>query len=131
MSLIQTQMNINTPVDIGMVLQCPILPLTMNLATSINGSASVTSQVILTNGMKNFSFGITSSQAGSVSIQRYLDQAGLIPVGAAITASLVANTAAYADSVDSIPYQSMVISVSNSSGSSATISNCLLLLQAN
>jgi len=131
MSQITTQMNANTPVDIGMVLQCPLAPSAIGLATSVLASGNVVSNAIITNGLKNFTFGITSSQNGSVSIQRYADQLGTIPVGAAITGSVTAATATDVHSTDSIPYQSMIITVNNTGGSTATISNCLLLLQAN
>jgi hypothetical protein len=130
MSLVTTQLNANTPVDIGQVLQCYLLPAAIGLNTTIAGNGNVVSNAIINNGFKNFAFCLKSTQAGSVSIQRYLDQAATIPVGAAITGSLVANTALTVDSVDSIPYQSMIITVSDSSGTGATISNCALLFQA-
>lgn len=131
MSLVATQLNANTPQDIGPVLQCALLPAAIGLGTSIAASGNVVSQVIINNGFKNFTFAITSSQTGSASIQRYADQAGTTPVSTAITGSLTANTATDVHSTDSIPYQSMIITVTNTGGSTATISNCMLLLQAN
>jgi hypothetical protein len=124
-------MNGNTPVDIGSVLQCYLLPASIGLSTSLPASGSVVSQAIISGGLKNFSFGITSNETATISIQRYIDNLGTIPVGAAITGSLTANTAGYVDSVDSVPYQSFIITVSNSTSTAATISNCALLLQAN
>ena len=131
MSLQKTQSNINTPVDLGSVVQVQLTPANIGLSTALAGSGSNASAIVLSCGLKNFAFGITSSQTSTVSIQRYLDQAATIPVGAAITGSLTANVATYVDSVDSVPYQSFIITVANSTSSAATISNCLLLLQAN
>jgi tryptophanase len=130
MSLVATQMNANTPVDQGSVLQCYLLPASISLAQSIAASGNVVSAIIITSGYKYFNFACKSTQGGSVSIQRYLDQAATIPVGAAITGSISANTAMNVDSVDNIPYQSFIITVSNSGGSTATLSNCALLLQS-
>ena len=130
MSLVTDQMQVNIAHDIGQVLQVALTPASLALNTSVGAGGSSVSQTTLTNGYKNFAFGITSTQAGSVSIQRYLDQAATIPQGAAITGTLTANTAATVNSSDSVPHQSLIITVNNSSGSTATLSNCLFLLQA-
>lgn len=129
MSLVSTNLNANTPVDMGAVLQCALAPSAIGLGLSILASGNVQSNVIINNGFKNFTFALTSSQNGSVSIQRYADQAGTIPVSTAITATLTANTANDAHSTDGIPYQSLIITVNNSGGSTATISNCIFLWQ--
>lgn len=131
MGQIKTQMNANTPVDIGSVLQCQLLPADIGLGISILASGNVISNAIITGGYKNFTFVMQSTQNGTISIQRYADQAATMPVSTAITGSITANTALDVHSTDSVPYQSMIITVSNSGGSTATISNCMLLLQAN
>jgi hypothetical protein len=133
MTLNVTQANVNVSRDVGAVDQVYLLANTtpFPLPISVPASGNVNSGVITNCGYKNFTFALTSTQAGSVSIQRYVDQAGTIPVGAAITGSVTANTATDIHSTDSIPYQSMIITVNNSSGSIATLSNCALLLQAN
>ncbi len=125
------QIEVHTPVDAGQVLQVPLLPALINISASIAGNGSVVSDVIIANGYKAFAFGCTSSQNGTVSIQRYLDQAGTILQGAALTVSLTGGTAAILNNSDNHPFQSMVITVSNSSGSAATLTNTLLLLQSN
>jgi len=123
--------DVHTPVDIGQVLQKALSPAAINLSTSVPAGQNVTSQVILSNGYKALAFACTSSQNGSVSIQRYLDEAGTVAQGAALTASLTAATAAVLNNSDNDPFQSMVITVSNSGGSAATLTNTLLLLQSN
>ncbi len=130
MGLINTVSSPNTPVDMGSPLQCELSATDINLALSVAASGTSASNIILNGGFKSFAFATKSTEAGSISIQRYLDQAATIPQGAAITASLTANTDAVANNVDGKPFQSMIITVSNSGGSTATLTNTLLLLQA-
>jgi hypothetical protein len=130
MSLVITQMNVNTPIDQGAVLQCYLLPANIGISESIAASGNSVSNIIIMGGFKYFNIACKSTQAGTVSVQRYLDQAATMPVGTAITGSISANTAMNVDSVDNIPYQSMIITISNSGGSTATLSNCALLLQS-
>jgi hypothetical protein len=125
------QNEVHTAVDLGQTLQVAVLPADMGLGTSINASGSSVSNVIFMNGYKAFAFGCTSSQNGTVSIQRYLDAAGTIVQGAALTVSLTGATAAVLNNSDNHPYQSMIITVSNSGGSTATLTSTLLLLQSN
>jgi hypothetical protein len=69
----------------------------------------------------------TSSQTGTLTLQRYADLAGNVPVGAAITQALSAATPAWVSAADSLPYLTFAMSISNSSGSTATITNCAIL----
>jgi hypothetical protein len=123
--------DIHVPHDVGQVLQAVMLPSAMGLSTSINAGGNVISNLLFMNGYKLFSFGLTSSEAGSISIQRYLDTAGTIKQGSALTASLSASTAAVYNLADTLPFQTMTIEVLNSSGSAATLSNVIFLMQAN
>lgn len=119
-------------VDLGPTLQFPMLPTALGLSTSIIASGTNNSGIVICNGYKNFAFSVTSTQAGTLSIQRYLDTAGNIAQGAALTASITANTAAIINSNDGHPFQALQITVTNSSGSNpATLSNTMLLLQSN
>lgn len=119
--------------NVGSSLQLPLLPANtfLGLGTSVPGTSSVVSALVYTGGYKTFAFGTTSSQAGSVSIQRFIDAAGLIPQGAALTVSLSSATAAVLNSVDGFPFQSLQVTVNNSAGSAATLTHTMLLLQAN
>jgi hypothetical protein len=131
MSNATSQVDVHTPFDAGPALQFLMLPTALNLSTSVPANNNVVSNVIITNGYKALSFACTSSQTGSVSIQRYLDSAGTILQGAALTVSLSAATAAVLNNSDNAPFQSLKITVNNSAGSIATLTNCALLLQAN
>lgn len=100
------------------VLQCEQTLAQLNLAVSVPISGNVTSGVILSNGWLAFSLGLTSSQTGSISIQRYLDLAGTVAQGAAITAALTAATPAVANVTnDGKPWATMIITVANTSAS--------------
>ncbi len=116
--------------DVGSAGQLLLTPPAMGLATSVPASGSVVSNVIPTNGNKAFAFGVTSSEAGTVSIQRFLDFAGTIPQGAALTASLTAATAAVVNATDGVPFQSVQVTVTNSATSAATLSDTGLLIQS-
>jgi hypothetical protein len=117
-------------VDIGSAGQLLLTPAAMGLATSVPASGSVLSTVIPTNGNKSFAFATTSSQAGTISIQRYLDFAGTIPQGAPLTAALTAATAAVVNATDGVPFQAMQVTVTNSGTAAATLTNTGLLIQS-
>jgi hypothetical protein len=113
------------------VLQAPVPQTTHNLATSIAASASASTSMIVTEGFTMISAGITASQNGTLSIQRYLDAGGTVVQGAAQTINLTANTAANLDILDGKPFAAFTLTVTNASGSSASnLSNFALLLQA-
>lgn len=130
MTTVTTQVDAHTPFDVGPVLQSPLTSTNLGLAVTIGASSNINSNVIFTNGYKIFSFGATSTQNGTISIQRYLDSLGTIIQGSAITGSLTANTAVIVSSTDGLPFQSLIINITNSAGSAATLSNVLLLLQS-
>lgn len=131
MSLVSTQVDVHTPFDVGPAVQVAVNTTNLGLAATINASSNINSSIVLTNGYRVFSFFGTSTQAGTISIQRYADAAGTIKQGSALTGSLTANTAAIVSTSDTLPFQSLQINITNSSGSTAaTLSNVLLLLQS-
>jgi hypothetical protein len=102
----------------GPVQQVLLTATGMGLAVSVLASANVVSALLQMNGWQRFTVGLTSSQAGTLSVQRYLDIAGTIPQGAAVTAALTAATAAVVNAgSDLAPCASVQVTVSNSSGS--------------
>lgn len=130
MTLATQNVDVHTAFDAGPVLQFVVPSATLSLASTILANSNINSNLILTNGFKYFGFGLISTQAGTVSIQRYLDAAGTIPQGNPVTGTLVASTALTVNSIDNDPFQSIKINISNSAGSTATLSNVILLLQA-
>jgi hypothetical protein len=117
--------------SVGSAAQVFMTPAQMGLATSVTHGTTIHSGNIITNGYKAFAFGITLSDAGNASIQRYLDEACTIKQGAALTASLTAATPAVVNATDGVPFAGIVVSVQDTAGSgSGTITACGLLLQA-
>jgi hypothetical protein len=103
----------------------------LGLAAPVPATGQLQSAVLIANGWKLFSLGLKSSQAGQISIQRFLDLAGTVPQGAAVTATLTAATAAFATvGTDGLPFASFQVSVTNTSGTPATLSNLQGLLQS-
>lgn len=131
MSLIASNEETSAPVEQAGSVQAVIAAAVHGLASAIAAAGNIKSNVIKTLGWQKGGVGLTSSQAGVLSVQRYLDQAGTIPVGAAITANLTAATAAAVTWSDGLPCQSIQIEVTNSSGSTAAVlTGTTVLLQA-
>lgn len=102
------------------------LPTTGTIAAASNWLSSV----VVSDGFKSISVGAKSTQTGAINIQRYIDRAGTIPVGAVITASLVANTAQWVTSNDGVAFQSFTVQITNTGASAATITNFGVLMNA-
>ncbi|MHB1266294.1 MAG: hypothetical protein ACYCY2_01680 [Acidithiobacillus ferriphilus] len=117
-------------VDCGPKLQKLLTAVNIGLATSVAASGNNTSAPVLSNGYSSFAVGVTSSQAGTLTVQRYLDQGATIPQGAALTATLTAATAAVVNATDGVPFGSFTVSVSNTGTAAATLTNTGVLLQA-
>lgn len=117
--------------ELGPALQCLQSATQLGLNASVPATGNLPGSVVVSNGWKLFSVGLKSTQAGQISIQRFLDVAGTVPQGAAVTAALTANTAASATvGTDGLPFASVQVTVSNSGGSAATLSNVQGLFQA-
>lgn len=117
-------------VDVGPKLQKFLTAADIGLSTSIAASGTNLSNLIVSNGYGAFAVGVTSSQAGTLTIQRYLDAEGTIAQGAPLTASLTAATSAVVNATDGVPFGSFMVSVSNSGTATATLTNAGVLLQA-
>ncbi|QEH36512.1 hypothetical protein OJF2_50960 [Aquisphaera giovannonii] len=99
------------------------------LPATIAAGNHATSNLILSDGLQIGAVGVTSTQTGLISVQRYLDDAGTIKQGAALTQALTANTAAVLNITDGNPFASFTVDISNTGGSQATLSNLGILLQ--
>lgn len=102
--------------------------------TTIAISSTYTTGVVISNGYQILAVGVTSSQAGALTIQRFLDLAGTVPTTTTLSTPIVAATPVVAviNAVnDHLPFASFIITVSNTSGSTiANITNFAVLLQA-
>lgn len=134
MSQVSNELNTQywEPVATGPVGQADITawPGTPPPPGTIAAAGNYTSNVIIADGFKAIAAAITSTQAGAISIQRFIDRAGTIAQGAAISTTLVAATPAVVNSNDGLPFQSFVVKITNTGGSTATITNFALLLNA-
>lgn len=110
--------------------QAPVPATTHNVPASIAASGQVQSSLIVTEGFSLISVGVTASQAGTLSVQRYLDAGGTVVQGSAISVALLAATAANLDVLDGKPFSSFKITITNSSGSVSALTNFAVLLQA-
>ena len=70
---------------------------------------------------------VTSSQAGALTIQRYADAGLIIPIGALISATLVANTPNYVSVADGVPFLYFQVEITNTGGSTANITGAAIL----
>lgn len=125
MSLEQSQFQRNVPTDAGPLCQVFINQAALNATYGLTGS-NVVSSPILSGGYRTLAVGATSTVAGNISVQRYLDAAGTIPQGPALTAALTANTAGVLNVTDGVPFQSFTVQVTGG----GTLSNVGVLFQS-
>lgn len=100
----------------------------LQLPASIAAGLTWTSPVLPSTGLSHIAMGIKSTQGGSLTVQPYLDAAGLITAGSPQTAALSANTAQILDHAFTTLFQSFIVSVSNTGTVTATQSNVIMLL---
>lgn len=131
MSVQATHEEASSPHEQGESLQCFLVASIHGLAGPVPLSGNVKSALVPTFGWQKGGVGVKSDQAGTISVQRYLDQAGEVPVGAAITANLTANEAAAVTWSDGLPFGSFQATVTNGSASAAAnLSEITVLLQS-
>lgn len=118
------------PISPGPALQYSVPARIHGLVGPVSASGSISSNVIETDGWPKAAIGLTSSQSGTLSVQRCIDPAGTVAQGAPLTAALGAGAPAVVNISDGRPFASMVVSVTNTGGSSATLSSVAILLSA-
>jgi len=95
-------------------------------ATIVAG-ATFNTGIMPTLGCKGLAASAELTQTGVLSIQRYIDLAGTIPIGAAITQAMSAATLATVSVNDGLPAASWQVSIQNTSGALGTLTNAALL----
>jgi hypothetical protein len=120
------------PVGTGPVAQADVSASLMlgTLPTTIASAGSWVSNLLPSDGFKAIAVAALSSQAGAISIQRYVDKAGTLPQGAAVSATITGGTAQVCNSNDGLPFQSFKITITNTGTSAATLSGFACLLNA-
>ncbi len=97
---------------------------------SVAAGGTLATPVIETYDYKYFALGATASGALSVSVQEYLDVAGTVPQGAALTASVTAAGALNVNSAGDVVFRSIKITFSNSGTAAVTLDLLRLVLRA-
>jgi hypothetical protein len=129
MPTMQTPNDQGIQVNAGGAMQSPIPAAVHGLPATIAASGNVTSNLIYSDGMQVAAIGVTSSQTGVITVQRYLDDAGTAKQGAALTANLTAATAQVLNITDGVAFASFTVNISNTGGSTANLTNLAILLQ--
>lgn len=94
---------------------------------TIAASGSYSTGPLPAAGFRALAAACTLSQAGTIVIQRYIDQAATIAIGAPISTTLTAATAGTVDANDGLPAASWQVTITNTSGSTANLTNTALL----
>lgn len=115
----------------GPALQYQVPAAAHQLPTSVAAGRTASSAVIPSDGYQKIALSVTSTEAGTLTLQRYLDASGTVPQGAALQASIAAGQPALVNAVNGLPFQSLTVSVSNSGGTGANLTNLVVLLQGN
>lgn len=120
------------PVGTGPVQQVDISTWTGTPAppATIAASGNYTSNLIYADGYKAIAVAALSSQAGAITIQRYVDKAGTLPQGPATSATITGGTAQACNTNDGLPFQSFKISITNTGASAANLTGFCCLLNA-
>jgi hypothetical protein len=121
--------DVGTQVNPGGAMQAIVPAATHGLPSTIAASGNITSNLIFTDGLQIGAVGVTSSQGGVISVQRYLDDAGLVKQGEPLTANLTGTIAQVLNITDGNPFASFTVNISNSGLSTATLTNLAILLQ--
>lgn len=117
--LAKTQTDVHMPVDSGPLVQAFLS------AAQLGLTAPGTSPLQVSGGYPRIAVGATSSATGSITVQRYLDAAGTIPQGPALTQALTAATPGVLNVSDGAPCQSFTVAIAG-----GTLSNVGCLLQS-
>lgn len=98
--------------------------------TAIAASGHWTSELITADGYYDLALGVKSSQAGAITVYRYIDDAGTVPLDGGQTQALTANTLATLIITDGKPCASFKVEVTNTGGASAAIQQFAALMSA-
>lgn len=95
---------------------------------TIGNKGTYTSDVVSTYGYPHIAVAATIDQAGTLSMQRYLDRGGTVVAGSAVTAAMSANTLATIDNLGTIISQSVKVSIVNGATAAATIAGITVVV---
>jgi hypothetical protein len=99
-------------------------------AGSIPASGSFTSPLFSADGYYDFSIGLTSSQAGNLTLLRFIDDAGTTALDGGQTVALTGGTPAVPTVTDGKPFAACEVKVTSTGSSAATLSGLAVLTSA-
>lgn len=114
--------------SVGPVAQA--IPVIDPLPTTIAAGGQWQSAILPADGFKALAVGVTSSQAGDLSVQRFIDTAGAVLQGTSTTQPLTAGAAGTVSIADGAPFASFQITITNTGSLAATVTNFATLLNA-
>ena len=107
-----------------------VVNVTITQPGTIANAGTYTSEAIATYGMRHIAVTGQITNAGTLSLQRYLDLDASVTAGAAVTAAMSASTQATIDNLGTVICQSAKVSIINGATTSATISGLAVVLAA-
>ena len=110
----------------GTITPIPPTPAPATLAAS-GGGATWASGAIPCGGIPALAVSAELDHTGTLSLQRYIDVAGTVPIGAAITQAMTANAIATIWVRDGLPAASFQVTVVNTGGVLANLTNVNIL----
>ena len=116
----------NFPGNPAVVSPTPKVPVPATIAAS-----GVYDTGLIPSGQGAVAAACTLDQTGTLTIQRYADVAGLVPVGPLISQALSASTPAWAGAADGLPSRTWRVQITNTSGSTGNLSGVAFLTGVN
>jgi hypothetical protein len=101
-----------------------------NAQSAIAASGNWTSELITAMGLYDFVLGITLSQGGTLTLLRFIDDAGQVALDSGQSQTLTANTAAVLVVTDGKPCASYQVEIANTGASAAAVTKFAALLAA-
>lgn len=119
-------MTINVPA--GSMPPPPIVNVTIPQPGTIANAGTYTSEAIGLYGFRHVAVTAQLTNAGTLSLQRYVDLAATVTAGAAVTAAMSASTTATIDNLGTVIAQSAKVSIINGGTTAGTISALAMVL---
>ena len=103
-------------------------PQVYGLPTSVPANSAVSSKLVIVQGFTKVAAGLRSSQAGVLTIQRFIDDGGLVRVGDPLTVNLVPGESDSVTANDGQVFSSFQITVANSSNQNAMLDSATVVV---
>lgn len=95
---------------------------------TIAAGVTYNSGPILSGGYPGIAVAAKLNQTGIMTVQRYMDLAGTIPVGDLLSDTMSSGNQSVIWANDGVPFASFVVTIQNTSGALGTLSNTSILI---